>query len=221
MPGASIFCTNNQRKQRSCLKRRNRPTAPNDGPEFGFDSGVSSPAPGTAPLPPDAPGLAGQVDLRVLSAIRRIIRSVDLYSRELATKARVTSPQLACLLAIAEKEKTTATIISRQVFLSPSTIVGILDRLEAKGLVRRQRDANDRRVITITITEEGKRLARSAPSPLQDTLAEALRELPGQEQTSIAESLERVVALMEARHMNAASLVETEPVVPPNAIVKD
>jgi DNA-binding MarR family transcriptional regulator len=203
------------------LKRRNTPTAPNESPAFDFDSGISSPALDTAPLPLDAPGLAGQVDLRVLSAIRRIIRSVDLYSRELAATARVTSPQLVCLLAIADKEKTTATIISRQVFLSPSTIVGILDRLEAKGLVRRERDENDRRVITITITEKGKRLARSAPSPLQDTLTEALRELPGNEQTKIAESLERIVALMEARRINAASLAEADPVVRPNSIVQD
>ena len=197
------------------------PTAPNEGPAFDFVSGVSSPALDTAPLPLDAPSLAGHVDLRVLSAIRRIIRSVDLYSRELAAKARVTSPQLVCLLAIADKEKTTATMISRQVFLSPSTIVGILDRLEAKGLVRRERDENDRRVITVTITEEGKRLARSAPSPLQDTLTEALRELPGEEQTKIAESLERIVALMEARRIGAASQLEADPVVLPNSIVQD
>ena len=190
------------------MNRRNRPSVPNERPAFDFDSGVSSPGFGTAP--PDAPGLAGQVDLRVLSAIRRIIRSVDLYSRELAAKARVTWPQLACLLAIAEKEKTTATLISRQVFLSPSTIVGILDRLEAKGLARRKRDENDRRVITITITEKGKRLARSAPSLLQDTLTEALRELPAKEQIGIAESLERIVVLMEARRNNTASLAAVD-----------
>ena len=221
IPGASIFRTNNSRKRRCCLNRRNRPAAPNEGPAFDFDSGVSSPGLGAAPPPPDAPDLAGQVDLRVLSAIRRIIRSVDLYSRELAAKARVTWPQLACLLAIAEKEKTTATLISRQVFLSPSTIVGILDRLEAKGLVRRKRDEHDRRVITITITEKGRRLARSAPSLLQDTLTEALRGLPGQEQINIAKSLERVVALMEARRINAASLAAANFDVHRNSDVQD
>jgi len=203
------------------LNRRNRPTVPNEGPAFDFDSGVSSTALGTAPPSLDTPGLAGQVDLRVLSAIRRIIRSVDLYSRELAAKARVTWPQLACLLAIAEKERTTATLISRQVFLSPSTIVGILDRLEAKGLVTRKRDENDRRVITITITENGKRLARSAPSLLQDTLTEALRGLPSQEQINVAKSLERVVALMEARRINAASLVAGNFDIRQNADVQD
>ena len=155
-------------------------------------------------MPVVPPDLAGQVDLRVLSAIRRIIRSFDLYSRELAAKARITSPQLVCLLAVAERGKTTATIMGREVFLNPSTIVGILDRLEAKGLVRRERDENDRRVMFVNITEKGRQLARSAPSPLQDTLTEALRALPGEEQIKIVESLERVVTLMEAQGIDAA-----------------
>jgi len=180
------------------------PIAPDDSPGTDLDSGVSPSAFDPALSLLDAPDLAGQVDLRVLSAIRRIIRSVDQYSRELSTRARVTSPQLICLLAVAEKEKTTATLISRQVFLSPSTIVGILDRLEAKGLVKRQRDGNDRRVMTVSITETGRRLAQSAPSPLQDTLTEALRGLPGDEQIRIAESLERVVGLMETQRTNEA-----------------
>jgi DNA-binding MarR family transcriptional regulator len=184
-----------------------------------MNAGVSSS--GVAPaLPVVPPDLAGQVDLRVLSAIRRIIRSFDLYSRELAAKARITSPQLVCLLAVAERGKTTATIMGREVFLSPSTIVGILDRLEAKGLVRRERDGNDRRVVSVSLTEEGSRLARSAPSPLQDTLTEALRVLPGEEQIKIAESLERVVTLMETHRLVAASTPEVNVAVSPDAEAK-
>ncbi len=181
-----------------------------------MNAGVSptgiDPAPSVSP-----PDLAGQVDLRVLSAIRRIIRSFDLYSRELAAKARITSPQLICLLAVAERGKTTATIMGREVFLSPSTVVGILDRLEAKGLVRRERDGNDRRVVSVSLTEKGSQLARSAPSPLQDTLTEALRVLPGEEQIKIAESLERVVNLMEAHRLDAASTPEATTAVSPGA----
>lgn len=188
------------------MKRRNVPGASNENPALRLDGGVSSAAFASVDLRLEPPVLAGQVDLRVLSAIRRIIRSVDLYSRELAARARVTSPQLVCLLAVAETGKTTATMIGRQVFLSPSTIVGILDRLEAKGLVRRERDENDRRVMFVNITEKGRQLARSAPSPLQDTLTEALRALPGEEQIKIVESLERVVTLMEAQGIDAAQV---------------
>nr|NIO42849.1 hypothetical protein [Burkholderiales bacterium] len=51
----------------------------------------------------DARQLTERVDLRVLSAIRRIIHSVDLYSRELASKTRITAPQLVCLITLAKQ----------------------------------------------------------------------------------------------------------------------
>ncbi|MGD2139958.1 MAG: MarR family transcriptional regulator [Burkholderiales bacterium] len=171
------------------------------------------------PLDPqelDPRQITERVDLRVLSAIRRIIHSVDLYSRELAAKTHITAPQLVCLITLAERGAMTATTISREVFLSPSTVVGILDRLEEKGLVKRERMSKDRRVVTVTITQEGRKLAGGAPSPLQNRLTEALSVLPLPEQIAIAKSLERVVNLMEAQHIDASPILETGPIVKPN-----
>lgn len=173
-------------------------------------------SPDPVPLDPqqlDPRQITERVDLRVLSAIRRIIHSVDLYSRELAAKTRITAPQLVCLITLAERGAMTATTISREVFLSPSTVVGILDRLEEKGLVKRERMSKDRRVVTVTITEEGRKLAGSAPSPLQNRLTKALGVLPLPEQIAIAKSLERVVNLMEAQHIDAAPILATGPIV--------
>lgn len=162
-----------------------------------------------------AGALEARYDLRILRSMRRIIRSVDLYSKQLASGSGVTAPQLICLLAIVEHGQLTATEISREIHLSPSTIVGILDRLEEKALVRRDRDREDRRVVTVTATEGGKRLATEAPSPLQKTLADSLNALPELEQATIALSLERIVALMEAQHLDSSPILETGPINPP------
>lgn len=148
-------------------------------------------------------------DLRVLRALRRIIRAVDLHSRKLLAQHKVTGPQLVCLLAVEEHEPVTGSVIARQVHLSPSTVIGILDRLEAKALVRRERDAKDRRLVHVWLTEQGKAVVASAPLPLQDTLAAAMKELPESELATIAESLDRVVEMMEARHIDAAPILET------------
>jgi DNA-binding MarR family transcriptional regulator len=154
-------------------------------------------------------------DLRILRAMRRIIRSVDLYSKELAVKTGMTAPQLVCLLTVVEHRSITATAISREIHLSPSTVVGILDRLEEKGLVKRERGRDDRRVVSVTATGEGDRIARRAPSPLQKTLADELAALPESEQATIARSLERVVSLMEAQHIDAGPILDTGPINPP------
>lgn len=148
-------------------------------------------------------------DLRVLQSLRRIIRSVALHSRKLSMQHNITGPQLACLLAVNEHGPLTVSSLAREVHLSPSTIVGILDRLEQKVLVLRQRSSQDRRVINIAITTKGRELANSAPSPLQDTLAKALQKLPEIEQASIVLSLEKIVALMEVEGLDAAPVLET------------
>jgi DNA-binding MarR family transcriptional regulator len=116
------------------------------------------------------------------------------------------------LLAIQELQPVTASAVARQVHLSPSTLVGILDRLQARGLVVRQRDTRDRRLVHLSLTDSGQQLLRDAPSPLQDRLADALKVLPESEQAIIAASLERIVELMAVRDLDAAPILETGPI---------
>ena len=148
-------------------------------------------------------GTAPSHERRILQALRRISRALELHSRELSAEHKITWPQLVCLLAVKEKGPLSTTAIAYEVHLSSSTVVGILDRLEEKGLVQRERGLRDRRLVNAKITEKGRRLAESAPSPLQETLAVALARLPELEQLTIALSLERVGDLMKPRETEA------------------
>jgi DNA-binding MarR family transcriptional regulator len=141
--------------------------------------------------------MATRLDLRILQALRRIIRAVEVHSRKLEERYDVTGGQLLCLMALKERGPLTLSGIAHNLFMSSSTLVGIVDRLERKGWVVRRRGTEDRRQVRISLTDPGRLLLESAPSPLQDHLAEALKELPELEQVAIAMSLERVVDLME------------------------
>ncbi|ARP94756.1 MarR family winged helix-turn-helix transcriptional regulator [Bordetella genomosp. 13] len=138
-----------------------------------------------------------QYDLRILRALRRITRSIALHSRQLSAVSHITAPQLMCLRTVIAGGPMTATSISREIHVSPSTVVGILDRLEDKGLIRRERGREDRRIVFVSATDAGRTLASEAPSPLQKHLADALNALPELEQATITLALERIVALME------------------------
>lgn len=174
--------------------------APSESEEVGHDSG-----------PPSRPEIPGtRYDLQITLALRRIIRATDIYSRRLATEHKLTAPQLVCLLAVLEGEPVTATAIAKKVHLSTSTVVGILDRLEGKALIVRERDSEDRRIVNITSTTSGKVVGRSAPSPLQDRFAENFKRLPRPEQEGLARSLLRIVDLMEAVHIEAEPVLETD-----------
>jgi DNA-binding MarR family transcriptional regulator len=146
---------------------------------------------------------------RILRAIRRIIRSVDIYSSKLATGFGVTVPQLTCLLRVVEIGPLTLKRLAEEVDLSASTLVGIIDRLEGKGLVRRERSRTDRRQVLISTTEAGLALASGSPTPLQDRLATALKTLPELDQAAIAVSLERIVDLMQIHQVPAAPILDT------------
>ncbi len=159
--------------------------------------------------PPSPADSQKRYDLQILVSLRRIIRAIDIHSRKLSSRYDLTAPQLICLLVTARQGPLTGTRISGIVHLSPSTVVGILDRLEKKGLIRRARDLGDRRLVYVTVTEKGAGLAEIAPTPLQDGLANALKRLPELEQAAIALSLGRIVEMMEARDIEAGPILET------------
>lgn len=147
-------------------------------------------------------------DLRILNAIRQIIRATDLDSRKLAAQHQITAPQLMCLMAVVELGSTTATDIAARIHLSTSTLVGVLERLEDKGLVQRARDPDDRRVLHVTATAAARDLVARTPFPLQYSLDRALGQMSEQERHEIATRMERLVQLMGAKAIKPAPMLE-------------
>ena len=144
------------------------------------------------------------VEFRVLCSLRRIIRAVDIYSRRLNSEFGLTAPQLICLQAVVSAGNITLSKLTAEVSLSPSTVTGIVDRLEMKGLLKRVRSSEDRRKINLVPSVSGMEIVEKSPSLLQDRLSESLSNLPEDEQVQIAESLERVVHLMEVQDVDAS-----------------
>jgi DNA-binding MarR family transcriptional regulator len=165
----------------------------------------ASPADGAYTGPP----LPQKPEIQILQALRRIIRAVDIHSRELAARYGITGPQLVCLATLCDEGAMTGAELSRRVFVSASTITGIIDRLEKGGYVERKRDEIDRRRVLLHATAEGYKLAYNAPSPLQGKLKQRLNELPELERATIGFSLQRVVELMEARDIDASPMLTT------------
>ena len=155
---------------------------------------------------------SADIETRVLCSLRRIIRAVDIYSKHLNSKVGLTSPQLICLQSVVRGKNSTLSMVTRDVNLSGSTVTGIVDRLEAKGLLARERSHSDRRKIYLRPTPAGIEVVNAAPSLLQDKFATALAKLTAEEQVNIAESLEHVVELMQAEDIDASPNL-----IPPSA----
>ncbi len=132
----------------------------------------------------------------ILNAVRQIARAADINSRRLAARYQVTAPQLLSLMALVDRGESSAKEIAEQVHVGQSTLVGILDRLEAKGFIARHRNVADRREVAVVATAAGGALVATAPFPLQQELGQATGALSAREREQLAGWMERLVALM-------------------------
>lgn len=152
------------------------------------------------------------IEDQIVAAIRRIMRAVDLHSRQLAIEHGLTGPQLAVLKAAAQLGAAASTgALARAIHLSSPTVTGILDRLVKRGLVDRARSGQDRRSVTVTVTPAGEALLVAAPSPLQDRVRAELVRLEDWEQTMILANLQRLAAMMDADSIDASPVLESGP----------
>ena len=126
--------------------------------------------------------------------VRRLVQAGDIYSKGLHKKYQVSQPQVSCILALDEYGPMPISKLAKYILVKPSTVTGIIDRLEHKGLVKRERNQVDRRVVTIDLTEPGKKLAAEAPPPIPKEIVDGLKDLSPQEVKNIVESLAILVS---------------------------
>lgn len=148
-----------------------------------------------------------EADARALMLLRQIVRTIDLNGRELSRHAGLTTPQLILLQTIAAQGPLAVGAIARAMNLSQATVTNIIDRLEAKQLVSRQRSVNDKRKVLVSLTVSGEQAVASCPTPLQQQFVAAFNQLQGWEQSQIIATLERVSSLLGGSAIDAAPLL--------------
>jgi len=151
----------------------------------------------------------------VLKSLRRIIRAVDLYSRKLVTQTGLSGPQVICLRQLRSLGPMQTSHLADAVNLSAATVCGILNRLEQRGLVVRERQADDRRRVLVRLSEAGQDTVEHAPPAMHDAFLFKLRALPAEQQDKIYRTLTTIVEMMAAEDLDAAPiLVPGESVTP-------
>lgn len=145
----------------------------------------------------------------VLVALRRIVQAIDQHSNRLGKEFGLTTPQLLVLQAVAVMPQQPIRAISAEVALSQATVTSIVDRLEKRALVERQRSGEDRRKVFLAITAPGREVLARAPKPLQENFITRFDQLSQWEQHQLVASLQRVAEMMGARHLDAAPVLVT------------
>ncbi|MBW2004016.1 MAG: MarR family transcriptional regulator [Deltaproteobacteria bacterium] len=152
-------------------------------------------------LPGTASETSQNLVREIIYQIRRLMQAGELFTKELNKTYQVSAPQLHCLLALHENGPLPPSQIARRIMVKSSTVTGIIDRLEQKGLVYRIRNSPDRRVITIQLTEAGKELAQNAPPPIQHKIVDGLKKLPEGEIKQIILSLSKLTHMLDVQDL--------------------
>ena len=148
--------------------------------------------------------------LETMQSLRRIFKALQNYSHEVSSKFGITGPQLWVLKTIIQSGSMPLGELSKKMYLHPSTITGVVDRLEKRGYVLRHRDQEDRRVVKVQLTPKGKKLAKRAPNPVQGKMIHGLRKLEKKKLNRIYESVQELVGIMEAQNLKVTFFFDEE-----------
>lgn len=85
---------------------------------------------------------------------------------------------------------------------SQTSLTGIVDRLEEHGLVQRVRSEGDRRVVDVSLTEEGRRVTNEADAAFAKRLAQVVEPLDGGERTEFLRLMKKITSAQRKRVEN-------------------
>ncbi len=157
----------------------------------------------------------------IIDNIRRVFQAVNEYSKKAERETGLTGPQLWAIKVIAAEAPIRVSELARRMYLHPATVVGILDRLEGRGLVSRTRSQEDRRVVEIELTDQGKGIVVQSPEVAQGLLVKGLETLPDKELLHMADGLARLVEILGAQEIPPRLILSPEVNLPDKASTDD
>lgn len=136
---------------------------------------------------------SGVSPLTVLQRFRVLIRAAQKHSQWIEKQSGISGAQLWALQELSETQGLRIGELAERMALHQSTASNLLDRLEQMGLVRRDRNHRDQRIVHVSVTPEGLRKLKSAPSPSRGLLPEALRQMDADDLAVLQQQLDRLL----------------------------
>ena len=150
--------------------------------------------------PPRTTAARADADARILHSKHGIIRLInrvrieliDALDRELS-KFDISAPQLIVLASVANKEADSAAGLCKSISYDPGAMTRMIDRLEQKGLVRRDPNPEDRRATNLELTAAGKALYPQLLAAKENVQAQFLRGFSNEEVRELDRLLNRLL----------------------------
>ncbi len=129
---------------------------------------------------------------RLRLILSRANRALEDFDRKSIADTGLGPSDFAVLEIILHKGPTPVNTIGRKVLLTSGSITTAVDRLEKKGLVRRDASPEDRRVCLVCLTGAGQELIETAFRKHSENLERVMEELSEPEKETLAELLKKL-----------------------------
>jgi MarR family transcriptional regulator, organic hydroperoxide resistance regulator len=147
---------------------------------------------------------------RVLKNFRIIFKSVQRHSAMVEAQCGLSGSQLWAMWELLISPGLKVSDLSKAMAIHQSTASNLLDKLEKRELVKRERRGPDQRVVRLFLTPEGLKIINQAPRPAQGVLNHTLLRLPDNTLESLETGLADLVANMNLKDESAALKPLTE-----------
>jgi len=131
-------------------------------------------------------------EFELWTEIRDIYRTALKRLNARLAVENITFPQYNVLLALGRNGSMQMSTLGEHMLVAPANVTGLIDRIEAKGYVRRRKDPHDRRLWVIELTEEGERVYRNISSRFRQYARGLGSALSSKELAAAVESLDKV-----------------------------
>lgn len=140
----------------------------------------------------------------VVKGFRVVFRTIQEHSRWVERQCGVSAAQLWAMWELQAAPGMRVSELSSAMSIHQSTASNLLDKLERKRLLRRERRGPDHRVVQLYLTDAGVELVRSAPRPAQGALSSALGMLSDDVLQQLDANISALAALMHVDNPKAA-----------------
>jgi DNA-binding MarR family transcriptional regulator len=147
--------------------------------------------------------LAVRPEIRAWLAIDRAHHVLSRLLQQHMAHYGLTKPQYTVLRTLGEQQSASLSELAASMDVTLGNLTGIVDRLEAADLVRRQRDATDRRSLRLQITPAGRELYQQAVPSTRGCVRELFSALSPQEISELERLLEKLLAQLHLEEVPA------------------
>lgn len=140
--------------------------------------------------------LKQEIPEEAFSKLLQLVRTVQTGMQSIDGSFGLSGSQLWALWQISAEPGLRVTALAKALHIQPSTASNLLDKLETRELVRRERRDSDSRVVRLFLTDQGTDLVGKLPGPMRGRLRQALQRVPATTLQGLVAGLAAVLDLM-------------------------